>query len=270
MHENDAASKKAHAKINIGLNILGKRADGYHEIETIFQEISLHDELIFQHAEDIILESNDPGCPTDASNLVYRAALLLQKKSRPARGIRIQIQKNIPMRSGLGGGSSDAACTIKTLSERWQIPLSREEEIKTSAEIGSDVPFFIIGGTALGKGRGEILEPVEIISDYWGVLVIPEIKIATAWAFSRLNFNLTKSLKKSNFSAFMQNSADYESWRRVLNNNLEPVVCGTFPQISHWVDQLYKHGAFYAQMSGSGSAVFGLYETKDLAGTPGY
>lgn len=166
------------------------------------------------------------------------------------------------MGGGLGGGSSNAACTIDALSEFWDIKISPKDKIALGATIGSDVPFFIIGGTALGRGRGEILEPIEIFSSYWGVLVTPNINISTKWAFASLNFSLTKSLKKSNFGTFFHRSIDLESWKTALKNDLEPVVFGAYPKFLNIIRQLYRHGAFYAQMSGSGSSLFGLYETK--------
>lgn len=263
--KNSTIKKNSFAKINIGLNIVNKRPDGFHELETIFQEISLHDELTFQRDKSINIECDDPLCPTDENNLVFKAAQALQAVNEQSNGSTIRINKNIPMGGGLGGGSSNAACAINCLSELWHIRLSTENKINIGTTIGSDVPFFITGGTALGKGRGEILEPINIFSSYWGVLVTPGISVSTKWAFSLLNFSLTKSLKKSNFGTFFHRSIDLEFWRTALKNDLEPVVFGAYPEFLNIKRLLYRHGAFYAQMSGSGSSLFGLYETKDGA-----
>ena len=263
--DNSIVKRNSFAKINIGLDIVNKRPDGFHEIETIFQEISLHDKLTFQHDENINLKCDDPRCPTNETNLVFKAAQALKTINGRQSGATIRINKNIPMGGGLGGGSSNAACAINSLSMLWNIPLSTDDKINIGARLGSDVPFFITGGTAFGKGRGEILESISIFSNYWGVLVTPGVSVSTKWAFSSLNFSLTKSLKKSNFGTFFHRSIDLEFWQTALKNNLEPVVFGAYPEFLNIKRLLYRHGAFYAQMSGSGSSLFGLYETKDGA-----
>ena len=262
---NSPVKKLSYAKINIGLNILEKRADGFHEIETIFQEISLHDTLEFRRGETILIESKSPQCPTDHSNLVYKAAELLNNHVNLSNGIKVTIHKTIPVGGGLGGGSSNAACALVFLNDFWHLALSPNVLKTIGSKIGSDVPFFLQGGTAFGSGRGEKLERIKLFNNYWGILVTPSYGISTKWAFERSNFNLTKTNKKSNFGTFVQKSTDLEQWQNVLKNDLEPAVFSAYPELGDIIDLLYKHGAFYAQMSGSGSSLYGLFENKNVA-----
>ncbi|NIA30731.1 MAG: 4-(cytidine 5'-diphospho)-2-C-methyl-D-erythritol kinase [Actinobacteria bacterium] len=256
----------SYAKINLGLRILGKRPDGYHEIETIFQQISLKDELDIEPADrGISLACSPPVCPTDETNLVFKAACELQKKSGRKTGAEIKILKKIPVGGGLGGGSSNAAAALQGLNTLWNTGQSIEELIELGARIGSDVPFFLLGGTAVGSGRGEKLKPVEIFQNYWGVLLVPGFSISTKWAYETNSFSLTKSLKKSNFNSFLEISFDTEKWPGFLVNDLEKIVFNAYPELKKGIEKFYKSGAFYSQMSGSGSSLFGLFKTKAQA-----
>jgi 4-diphosphocytidyl-2-C-methyl-D-erythritol kinase len=256
---------KSNAKINIGLNILYKRADGFHEIKTIFQEISLYDTLEFRPASNIQIKSQSLHCPTDSTNLAFKAADTLNCQSGLSKGIEITIHKSIPIGSGLGGGSSNAACTLSYLNNIWSLGYGPNRIATLGSRIGSDVPFFFTGGSAIGMGRGEILEPIKIFNNYWGVLVAPSYGVSTKWAYTKSNFSLTKRIKKINFGNFVQKSTDLKHWKVELKNDLEPAVFSAYPELGEIVDLLYKHGAFYAQMSGSGSSLYGLFESKNAA-----
>ncbi len=256
---------RACAKINIGLSILGKRPDGYHDIETIFQEISLHDTLTFTSQEQgIQLTCTDPSLPVDETNLVFRAALLLQQ-SGAASGCRIHLQKRIPSGAGLGGGSSDAATTLRALNQIWGMHLTTQDLMILGAQLGSDVPFFLLGGAALGKGRGEILQPLRMPQNYHGVLIYPNLAVSTRWVYENANFDLTKSLKNSKFYSLTSFVNEMDAWDIHLKNDLEPVVFNKYPQLPVLLDQFRRQGAFYAHMSGSGSAVFGLFSEQKVA-----
>jgi 4-diphosphocytidyl-2-C-methyl-D-erythritol kinase len=256
----------AYAKINLGLRILGRRADGYHELETIFQEISVRDVLtIMVQPGGIIVGCSDPAIPADESNLVWRAAALLRQRAGVDQGCIIQIKKNIPVGAGLGGGSSDAAATLKALNREWGVdwPVTRLEPL--AAELGSDVPFFLYGGCALGRGRGEILEPLQIPTGWWGVLIYPNLTISTRWVYENATFDLTKSLKNSKFYGLTSYAVRLSDWNNHLSNDLEPVVFNRYPHLRELVEGFKRSGAFYAHMSGSGSAVFGLFLDKSDA-----
>ncbi|HOT96803.1 MAG TPA: 4-(cytidine 5'-diphospho)-2-C-methyl-D-erythritol kinase [bacterium] len=263
----------AYAKINLGLRILGRRADGYHEVETIYQQISVRDVLsIAAQPSGIVVGCTDPTLPVDGENLAGRAAALLRQHAGVAQGCNIQIQKNIPVGAGLGGGSSDAATALVALNQIWEIGWPLERLAPLAAELGSDVPFFLRGGCALGRGRGEILEPLQLPQGWWGVLVYPNLVISTHWVYENANFSLTKSLKNSKFYSLTGFADRLSEWDLHLANDLEPVVFNRYPHLKELVEGFRRAGAFYAHMSGSGSAIFGLFLDKSdalsaLAGT---
>jgi len=256
----------AYAKINLGLRILGARADGYHEIETLFQQIDLCDILDFSPADSgIHLQVVPPICPADERNLVIKSAQLLELKTGRKLGCCIKLQKVIPPGSGLGGGSSDAAATLKTLNSLFGVGLGEPELLQVAAELGSDVPFFIRGGTALGMGRGEKLEPWPPSPPYHGVLLLPDFEVSSGWAYSMVNFSLTKYKKRSKFRGFAVHYNDFRRWKQFFNNDLEHIVLKNFPDLRALRDRLLSMGAFYASMSGSGSSIFGLFEDEEAA-----
>jgi 4-diphosphocytidyl-2-C-methyl-D-erythritol kinase len=259
---------KAYAKINIGLRVLNKRDDGFHNIETFFQQIDLYDDLEISATNDgrIHLTCSDEKCPTDESNLVYKAAALLkQSLDSPALGCRINIQKRIPMGGGLGGGSSNAATTLSALNKLWHANIPHTHLCKLALKIGSDVPFFLIGGFALGSGRGEILHPIDFKVPYYGLLYCPNISISTPWAYKNMNLNLTKSNKIGKFIDFVPELHLITRWTENLPNDLESVVFVKHNNFSEILDNFYAANAFYARMSGSGSTLFGLFKTLTLA-----
>ncbi len=259
---------QAFAKINIGLRVLGKRPDGFHNIETFFQQIDLCDELAISATTDgdIRIECSDKECPTDESNLAYRAAALLKEKiGDPGIGCRIKIHKRIPMGGGLGGGSSDAAATLTALNKLWRSAFSNGELMEMGAALGSDAPFFILGGLALGTGRGEILRPIKTRIPYYGVLICPGVRVSTPWAYKNLNLSLTNNNKIGKFIDFIAELGDTSRWAMRFPNELENVVFQKHKSFRDIVDELYAAGAFYARMSGSGSTLFGLFDARNKA-----
>ncbi|MBN1480467.1 4-(cytidine 5'-diphospho)-2-C-methyl-D-erythritol kinase [candidate division KSB1 bacterium] len=258
----------SHAKINLGLRVLGKRSDGYHDIETFFQQIDLHDILEIEPTTDghILIAATDPHCPLDERNLAYRAADLLRKNiGDAALGCRIHIQKRIPMGAGLGGGSSNAATTLVALNELWMSFYNQDDLLDYSSALGADVPFFIRGGLALGEKKGEILTPMPLHLAYNGVLIYPNLSISTAWVYNNLNLNLTKNKKFAKFGSFRPKFDQTALWKTELENDLTSVVLAKYPELSRILEKCYECGAFYAQMSGSGSTFFGLFEHREAA-----
>ena len=190
----------SYAKINLGLMLLSKRADGYHDIATLFQMIDLHDTLHFEKSDHLCsIEVSGIQVPADQSNLIHKTMMLMQQQFSIKGGIHVHIEKQIPVGGGLGGGSSNAAMTLLAVNQLYQLSLKEKILHELGMQIGSDVPFFLKGKTALGLGRGEQLEPLEIPSDYWLVLLFPDISISTAWAYQHARIGLTSERKLAKF-----------------------------------------------------------------------
>ncbi len=264
---------KSYAKINLGLRILRKREDGYHDIETVFYRINPYDEIRLEPSPDIIFESNNTSLPADESNLCIRAAKLLQQHSKNSLGVKISLDKNIPLGAGLGGGSSDAAATLLGLVKLWNIIITDDELHKIALQLGSDVPYFLKPGTAYATGRGEILEYIKLVIPYWIVLVYPNIHISTAWAYQAIHDSRFRK-HEPNFQdpisnvtlkqLLLDNISDPKKLNPVLRNDFEPLVLHQHETIAFLKMSLYATGAKFAQMSGSGSSVYGFYiEEKD-------
>lgn len=259
----------AFAKINLGLKVLGRRADGYHEIRTVFQTISLNDSLTFESTADgrIELACTDPSIPTDESNLVLRAADALRERYGTNRGARITLEKNIPAGGGLGGGSSDAAATLIALSRLWNLKADVFELSELGSRLGADVPFFLTGGTALGTGTGTDIEPLEDASKTHLVVVTPAVHVSTAEAYKALCAPaLTKEDALVNLSV-SRTEADFPDLLcGVMSNDFEAVVVRLHPEIGRARDALLGAGAVRASLSGSGSSVYGVFESELEAG----
>jgi 4-diphosphocytidyl-2-C-methyl-D-erythritol kinase len=259
----------AFAKINLGLRVLGRRADGYHQIRTVFQTISLHDELTFGPSQDGRLEltSTDPSIPTDETNLILRAADALRERYGVSRGARVTLEKNIPAGGGLGGGSSDAAATLVALSRLWNLKTGVSELSELGSRLGADVPFFLTGGTALGTGTGTEIKPLEDAPKTHLVVVTPDVRVSTAEAYKALGAPaLTKEDALVNLSVSRTEADFSDSLCDVMSNDFEAVVARLHPEIGRARDALLGAGARRASLSGSGSSVYGFFESELEAG----
>ena len=256
------------AKINLTLRVHGRRADGYHEIETVLQTITLNDRLTFRALEsgEIELACDAPGIPTDDTNLVHRAATALRERFRVTLGASIKLEKQIPAGGGLGGGSSNAAVALVALSHLWGIETSAAELSEIGAALGSDVPFFLSGGTALGTGRGERIEALPDAPLTYLVVVSPPVHVVTAEAYKLLNAPaLTKVGRAVNFYVSREAPDFSVSLREALANDFEPAVPRHYPEIQRARDALTAAGARAAMLSGSGSSVFGVFDSRESA-----
>jgi 4-diphosphocytidyl-2-C-methyl-D-erythritol kinase len=252
---------QAFAKINLSLRVLRRRADGYHELRTIFQSIALHDTLTVHAARGPFrLECDDPGCPADRKNLVWRAAERVWKaagRSGPPRGLVMRLEKRIPIAAGLGGGSSDAAATLRALGRLWRVAEPRLRTI--GASLGADVPYFFEGGTVLGLERGDLLFPLLDRPRAWVVLVLPSFPVSTAEAYLWWDRDRKRGRSPGTIGRAVHLCGDG------LSNDLEPPVATRHPDIARIVTALRRTGASHAAMSGSGSSVFGLFERRIAA-----
>jgi 4-diphosphocytidyl-2-C-methyl-D-erythritol kinase len=245
---NSAVRVRAFAKINLSLRVLGIRADGYHELRTIFQTIALHDTLTIRARRGpFVLRCDDPSCPADQTNLVWRAADAVWSASRrvgPLRDLEISLVKRIPMRAGLGGGSSDAAATLRALATLWRV---KESAITPLAlALGADVPYFLEGGTVLGLDRGDMLYPLADYPAAWVTLVLPDFGVSTVDAYRWWD----------------EQGGTTPGPAIDAVNDLQPPVALRHPEITQLAARLGRAGAFHAAMSGSGSAVFGLFTSR--------
>jgi 4-diphosphocytidyl-2-C-methyl-D-erythritol kinase len=259
----------AFAKINLGLRVLGRRADDYHEIRTVFQTVTLHDCLTFEATTDERLEltCTDPDIPIDESNLVLRAAKALRERYGVSRGARVRLEKNVPAGGGLGGGSSDAAATFLALSRLWDLKTDASELSELGARLGADVPFFFTGGTALGTGTGTDIEPLEDAPKAHLVIVTPAVRVSTAEAYEALGAPaLTKAEGLVNLSVSRTETDFPDSLCDVMSNDFEAVVVRLYPEIGRARDALTSAGAVCGSLSGSGSSVYGVFESELEAG----
>jgi 4-diphosphocytidyl-2-C-methyl-D-erythritol kinase len=258
---------KTPAKVNLGLHVHGKREDGFHELETIFQMVSLFDDVELELlSSGIKLECDMPGIPTDDTNLVCKAALLLRKSYQvEGKGVSIRLKKKIPFGAGLGGGSGNAAGVLMGLNRLWDLNIDREKLFTLAAELGSDVPFFLTSPCALGKGRGERLKVLESCSKFQVLLVFPGFPIATSWVYQNLRLKLTK--RPNNISILRKNLSlsNITSLGSQLYNDLESVVIQKFPEVKVVKDELWAWGALGVLLSGSGSTVFGIFDDPEKA-----
>jgi 4-diphosphocytidyl-2-C-methyl-D-erythritol kinase len=257
------------AKINFTLRIHGRRADGYHEIETVFQTITLHDELTFAAREreqfELICDDAPADIPCDETNLVYRAAIALRERFGVRSGGRVELRKKIPAGGGLGGGSSNAAVALVGLARLWEIETDRATLAEIGAGLGADVPFFLTGGTALGTGRGTDIFPLQDAPRAHLLLVTPNVKVSTAEAYKSLDAPaLTKPISPVNLTVSRTQAGISGSLRAALANDFEQVVYRLHPEIARARDALIAAGASGALLSGSGASVFGLFDSARL------
>ena len=256
-------SLKAPAKINWFLSVLNKREDGYHNIISPMQCVDLFDVLSFEEDEEIHLLS-DLDIPAEG-NLAYKAAALLKKVSSYKRGARIELQKNIPVAAGLGGGSSDAASALIGLNRLWGLNFDKVTLMRIAAEIGSDVPFFLSGALSLAEGRGEKVTDLNTEASAILLLVKPDVSVSTSWAYHSYKTGLTK--KTVDIKLFCQALAreNFIFLRDMVFNDLEDVVISKYPVVGELKKILLQNGALFSLMSGSGSTVFGVFQSVEAA-----
>ena len=250
----------SYAKVNVGLKILNKRSDGYHNISTIFQEIDLHDELtVSKNISGCHFTSNVSWLHNDQSNLCV-IAYNHMKDLYGIKGINIVLTKNISRGSGLGSGSSNAAAVLKSISKIYDLNVSFEDMIEIGSKIGADVPFFIKGGTQIGEGIGEKLIGLKSAIKGWYLIITPDLHIDTKWAYSQLKNILNNGPLTTKFSdLFSEKIIDLDTIK-FFENDFESVVFPTYPEIGAIKKELLSLGAKFASLSGSGSTVFGIFD----------
>ncbi len=255
---------KSPAKINLFLEVCGKRSDGYHDINTLMCCIKLYDTVRLTFGQkEISVHCSHPDVPEDETNLAWRAAQLFFDTTRIGEGIRIDIEKNIPIGAGLGGGSSNAAAVLKGLNSHYGSPVSNNALIAAGKSIGADVPFFIYEKPAIATGIGDILTPCDFIKSCPILLLYPSVPVSTAKVYKKLNLTLTKN-KKINTKILFELKWGQDIAKQLFND-LESVASAICPEIQEAKSSLMAHDASAALMTGSGSAVFGLYENVEIA-----
>jgi 4-diphosphocytidyl-2-C-methyl-D-erythritol kinase len=257
---------KSPCKVNLILNILGKRADGFHELETVMHPVAVHDLLSFERAGNgIELKCDNPELPTDSGNLVYRAAARFFEKAGIREGVRIFLRKRIPLAAGLGGGSGNAATTLRGLNQLFGAPLAAADLSEIAAGLGSDVPFFLQSGPALATGRGEnviSLEPFRALTGVHIFLIHPGFGVSTPWAYKNLaRFPADLNGERARAQRLVDSLAvSLAKARGDFYNSLEAPVLEKFPLLAIFREFMRENGAAMAMMSGSGSTIFGLIE----------
>ena len=254
-------------KINLGLTITGKREDGFHDIETVFYPVPLNDalEIIISnisHPEVTFSTSGIAIAGADVDNLCIKAYHLLKKDFPLLPSIKIHLHKAIPIGAGLGGGSADAAFTLKALNEKFELGISNSQLLAYALQLGSDCPFFINNNSCIATGRGENMQPCTIdLSSYQLILINPGIHINTGWAFSQLNIATENSVNDSSLIPINEIiTTEIEGWKNLLKNDFEKPVFSEYPIIKEIKENLYAQGALFALMSGSGSSVYGIFK----------
>ena len=257
---------EANAKINLTLDILGKRPDGFHEVAMVMQTIGLHDTLVMEKTErDIELSINVPWLKADEKNLAWRAAELIRQEYGLEGGVRIELTKRIPVAAGLAGGSADAAAVLKGMNDLYGLQLDEEKLCELGARLGSDIPFCIMGGTMLATGRGEILTRLSDMPETWVVLAKPRISVSTAWAYQ--NYDEQGAERHPDNEAIKQaiDRGNRKAVAGLLCNVLESVTIKKYDVIAEYKQMMLDKGAMASMMSGSGPTVFGLAKNREQA-----
>jgi 4-diphosphocytidyl-2-C-methyl-D-erythritol kinase len=257
----------AFAKINLDLRILGVRPDGYHDLKTIFQSLALHDLMTFRARKGpFAIECDDPKVPTDHHNTIWKAASILwrtavRRGDRPRDAV-VRLQKRIPAEAGLGGGSANATMALLGLAQTWKLDMDLPTLSRLAAGVGADAPFFLVGGTALGLGRGDDIYPLVDLPRTHVVLVRPQFGVSTVEAYGWYDDEARRRRREPAATSLPES---WPAWATNLRNDLEPVVTAHHPMIGGIRQALLEAGAVVAAMSGSGSAVFGLFDRADAA-----
>ncbi len=248
---------KSPAKINIGLNVIKKRDDGFHDIETIFYPINLFDELTFEKSNAFQFTSNNTDLEHDKNNLIIKAKDLLESYTGKKLKTKISLDKHIPVGAGLGGGSSNCATTLLSLNELFNLKIEIDDLKKLALQLGSDVPFFLNPKPSLASSRGEILKVIELKINFPILIVNPGIHISTKWAFDNLKivtqqFSIDKLFFESYFS--------FETLKEKVTNDFENIVFNHYPEIANLKSKMFELGAIFSLMTGTGSTVFGIFK----------
>jgi 4-diphosphocytidyl-2-C-methyl-D-erythritol kinase len=252
------------AKVNLYLRVIGKRDDGFHEICTVFQTISLHDRIAFSAGDTIRLYCRDPRIPIDCRNLIVRAAEMLRERYSVKQGAKIRLEKKIPSPGGLGGGSSNAAVALIGLKRLWDLDISDDDLLQIAAELGSDVPFFLHGGTAIGTGRGEMIEPIADKMAGPMLVVTPKKRVSTPKAYAAIGAsNLTNEASNRILRVCRNEAESLDPLHSVLINDFESSVFAAFPEIGEVKRTLLDLGASNAVLSGSGASVVGIFDKEE-------
>lgn len=253
--------EKAPAKINLTLDVLYKRDDGFHEVEMVMTTVDLADRVWLRSTDDgrITIKSSVQYVPNDRKNLAYQAAELIKYTYGISQGVEIILDKNIPVAAGLAGGSSDAAATLRGLNRLWELGLHTDELAVLGEQIGSDVSFCLYGGTALATGRGELIKSLPTPPNCWVILAKPSISVSTASIYGKLDLSTIAHPDTLGMTEALA-QGDYKAMCRALGNVLEPVTMELHPEVVMLKEQMKKFGADAVLMSGSGPTVFGLVE----------
>jgi 4-diphosphocytidyl-2-C-methyl-D-erythritol kinase len=256
---------RAHAKINLDLRVLGMRRDGFHELRTVFQAVALHDTIeCIPREGPFAIECDAAGVPLDATNLIWRAAQALWRSLRrngPVTDMLVRLDKQIPVQAGLGGGSTDAAAALVGLARAWRIPVRPAQITDVGAALGADVPFFLAGGTALGLGRGDEIYPLADLPRHWIVLLLPGFGVSSREAYEW--YDAERDLARGPaLREPQQVPGPWPSRAAQMINDLEAPIARHHPEIDQMKAALRRAGALAAAMSGSGSAVFGLFQKR--------
>ncbi|MFW6035385.1 MAG: 4-(cytidine 5'-diphospho)-2-C-methyl-D-erythritol kinase [Halothermotrichaceae bacterium] len=256
----------APAKINLALDIIGLRADGYHQLEMIMQSISLHDKIkIKKEKSNIKLKCSDPELPEDKSNLAYQAAELILNRGDIQEGVCIYIDKRIPVAAGLAGGSSDAAAVLTGINKLYKLNLDNDELYKLATEIGSDVPFCLEGGTALATGRGDQLKQLSDLKKYYMIIVTPPVSVSTRYIYQQYDqLKIESNISVSRLAKLIENEKNI-NWDEGWANVLEKITSKLVKDIKIIKKKLKKMGAKFTLMSGSGPSVFAITDGYEQA-----
>jgi 4-diphosphocytidyl-2-C-methyl-D-erythritol kinase len=259
--------EKAPAKINLVLDVLHKRSDGYHEVEMVMTMVDLADRIEMRElpGDTIIISSQAGYIPLDEKNLAFQAARLIKEQYGVSKGVYIHLDKKIPVAAGLAGGSSDAAATLRGLNRLWGLGIAQQDLQKLGGELGSDVPFCIAGGTAIARGRGELLEPLPSPPPCWVILAKPPINVSTADVYGKLNAAVISRHPSVEKMREAIASDDFGAVCSKLGNVLEDVTMALHPEVRQIKECMVRFGADGALMSGSGPTVFGIVRRKSKA-----
>lgn len=258
---------KAYAKINLGLDVLSKRADGYHEVRMVMQTIGLYDklEMRVRSGDEITIKTNLTYLPTNENNLVYKAIQLIKKEFSINQGVEVHLEKHIPVAAGLAGGSSDAAAALVGMNRLFKLHLSKEQLMERAVQLGADVPYCIMGGTALAEGIGEVLTPLDSMPQAYILVAKPSISVSTKFVYE--NLRIDNTMQHPDIDGIMQaiSHKDIDGVAKRLGNVLESVTIEKYPVIKEIKDVMNECHAMNTLMSGSGPTVFGIYKKQEDA-----